>query len=157
MKYRTGVAGFTIIEVLVALVIVSVAVLSLGSFTVSTMSTGQVSRERLSAVHLAEQILEYWQHDAQDFAPSISSSCALTPGTTALPGANVVCSPPGSIAYTIALSRSQLTGPLPGFSTFQNFTQYGYSYAPYTKLVTVTWSHSGRSRSIYLTHVSMVK
>ena len=151
--------GFTLIEVLVALVIVSVAVLSLGSFTISTMSTGQVSRERLSAVHLAEQVLEFWQHDANDNAPVIGVGCALSTGAPNMP-ISVTCTPTTGIgiSYTIQATQVQVSGPMPAsLSSFQNFTKQGYNNTPQTKLVTVSWSNKGKSHSIYLTHLSMVK
>ncbi len=151
--------GFTLIEVLVALVIVSVAVLSLGSFTISTMSTGQVSRERLSAVHLAEQVMEFWQHDANDNAPVIGAGCVLSTGTPGMP-ISVACTPTTGIgiSYTIQAAEVQVSGPMPAsLSSFQSFTKQGYNNTPQTKLVTVTWSNKGKSHSIYLTHLSMVK
>ncbi len=159
MSYKTETTGFTLIEVLVALVIVSVAVLSLGSFTISTVSTGQVSRERLSAVHLAEQVLEFWQHDTNDNAPVIGAGCALTTGTPTMP-LSVACTPTTGIgiSYTVQAAEVQVSGPLPAsLSSFQNFTKQGFNNTPQTKLVTVTWSNKGKSHSIYLTHLSMVK
>ncbi|MDQ6998084.1 MAG: prepilin-type N-terminal cleavage/methylation domain-containing protein [Mariprofundus sp.] len=164
---RIDVAGFTLIEVLVALVIVSVAVLSLGSFTVSTMTSGQESRERLTAVHLAEQVLESWQQSTKDYAPVIGNDCLATLNNTVLPTYpfSVTCTPASGIAisYTMNVSRASVTGPLPAnLSTFQTFTKQGY-YAltplaqPQSKLVTVTWSHKAISHSIHLTHLSMVK
>jgi len=159
MNNITKQTGFTLIEVLVALIIVSVAVLSLGSFTISTVSTGQVSRERLSAVHLAEQVLEFWQHDANDNAPVIGNGCALTTGAPNMP-INVTCTPTTGIgiSYTVQAAEVQVSGPLPAsLSAFQNFAKQGYNNTPQTKLVTVSWSNKGKSHSIYLTHLSMVK
>jgi len=160
MNKGAEMVGFTLIEVLVALVIVSVAVLSLGSFTISTMSTGQVSRERISAVHLAEQVVEFWQHDLKDFVPAVSSSCGLTKGTSAANPLHVVCTPTSGvgISYTIDAVSTQLSGPMAAnLSIFKNFTKQGYSNTPYTKLVTVSWSNKGKSHSVYLKHLSMVK
>jgi len=161
MNNNTNITGFTLIEVLVALVIVSVAILSLGSFTLSTVTSGQVSRERLTAVHLAEQVLEFWQHDANDYAPVISSTCALsTSGGAPNNPYTITCTPSSgiSIAYTVVASSTQVTGPLASnLSTLQNFTKQGYNNTPLTKLVTVSWMNKGKTHSIYLTHLSMVK
>jgi len=161
MKDRSSMAGFTLIEVLIALVIVSVAVLSLGNFTILTMGSGQVSRERITAVHLAEQVLEFWQNDANDYAPAIASDCvSSTVGAAPSYPLSVDCTPTSGIgiSYTVQVSQVQVTGPLSNdLAAFQNFTKQGYNNTPQTKLVTVTWLNKNKSYSIYLTHLSMVK
>jgi len=162
MNRRQNAQGFSLIEILVTLVIVSVAVLSLGSFTITMVGSGQVSRQRLAAVHLAEQVLEYWQHDANDYAPTISGAdCSLSASTTA-PGypVSVTCTPSSGSGgpFTITSTRTQATGPLPAnLTAFQNFTKQGYSNTPQTKVVTISWTHRSKTHSIYLTHLSEVK
>jgi len=156
--------GFTLIEILVALVIVSVAVLSLGGFTLSMMGSSQVSRERLTAVHLAEQVLEYWQHNTGDYAPVINADCALTEATS-LQNYPVTCTPVAgvSIAYTIQAAKAPVTGPLPASSTsFAAFNDPGLNSVytnnpPKVKAVTVSWSNHGKVHSVYLTHLSKVQ
>jgi prepilin-type N-terminal cleavage/methylation domain-containing protein len=154
-------AGFTLIEILITLVISSVIILSLGGFAVSIIDNGQLSRERLSAVHLAEQVLEFWQHDANDYLPTMASDCTLATSSSA-PGypASTTCTPATgvSIVYTVVVSETQASGPLPSNpSAFQPFTSSGLTVTPMTKLVTVSWKHKGTSRSVFLTHLSAVK
>jgi len=158
---KRAAAGFTLIEILVTLVIVSVAVLALGKFTVSMVGSGQVSRDRLAAVHMAEQVLEYWQHDTTDYAPVVSAAdCSLSAAASA-PAypVSVICTlASGASSFTIVNDQVQATGPLASdLSTFQNFTKQGYNNTPQTKVVTVSWSHRGKTHSIYLTHLSQVK
>ena len=155
-------AGFSLIEILIALVIVSVAILSLGSFAISIVDSGQQSRERLSAVHLAEQVLEFWQRDPNDYFPSIASDCVLTTGSSIpSPSVSATCTPTSgvSIAYTIVASNTQASGPLPSdLNTFQSFTSAGLTVTPMTKVVTVSWLHKGgTTHSVYLTHLSIVQ
>ncbi len=162
MNRHHSMAGFTLIEILVTLVIVSVAVLSLGSFSISMVGSGQVSRERLTAVHLAEQVLEYWQHDSNDYAPVIATADCSLSAATAAPAypVSVTCAPASGIgaAYTIVSNETQATGPLPASqSAFQPFTTQGYNNTPQTKVVTVSWTHKNKTHSIYLTHMSQVK
>jgi len=162
MKTQHLQAGFTLIEILVTLVIVSVAVLSLGNFTISMVGSGQVSRDRLTAVHIAEQVLEFWQHDANDFAPTVEpTDCSLSAsGTLPTYALTATCTPSSGSggSYTVVSDQVQASGPLPGTPpTNGNFTSQGYTNTPYTKVVTVTWSHQGKSHSIYLTHLSEVK
>lgn len=154
-------AGFTLIEILVALVISSVIILSLGAFALSIIDNGQVSRERLSAVLLAEQVLESWQRDTNDRLSTIAADCTLTPAASA-PSypVSVTCTPGTgvSIAYTIVADETQVSGPLPSnLSAFQPFGSSGFTVTPMTKVVTVSWAHKGRSRSVFLTHLSAVK
>jgi prepilin-type N-terminal cleavage/methylation domain-containing protein len=159
--YRPSTSGFTLIEILITLVIVSVALLSLGSFAISIIDSGQQSRERLSAVHLAEQVLEFWQHDSNDFVPSIASDCVLTTGSSIpSPSITATCTPTTgvSMAHTVVASNTQASGPLPSnLSAFQSFTSAGLTLTPMTKVVTVSWSHKGTARSVYLTHLTAVQ
>jgi len=161
MKDADYFAGFTLIEVLVALVVVSVGVLSLGGFSISMMGNGQVARERLTAVHLAEQVMEVWQHNASNFAPSIDAVCASSDGSAVLgTPITVTCTPASgvSIAYVIVISQSPARGPKPtDLNTFQDFTQQAYNTSPQVKLITVSWTNKGKAHQIYLTHLSKVK
>jgi prepilin-type N-terminal cleavage/methylation domain-containing protein len=154
-------AGFSLIEIMVALVIVSVAILSLGSFAISIIDNGQQSRERLSAVHLAEQVLEFWQQDTNDYMPAIASDCVLTTGTyVPAPSVSATCTPASgvSIAYTVAASVGQTNGPLPSnLAAFQPFTSAGLTLTPMIKLVTVSWQHKGAAHSVYLTHLTVMQ
>lgn len=157
---KPSAAGFTLVEILVTLVIVSVAILSLGGFAISIIDNGQQSRERLSAVHLAEQVLEFWQQDADDYLPAIASNCALTTATSAPTyPASATCTPASgeSIAYTVAASVVQASGPLPSnLAGFENFGSAGLTLTPMIKLVTVSWQHRDTTHSIYLTHLTVM-
>lgn len=57
MKQR----GFTLVEVLVALVVISVGMLALGAFYTSMIQQESVAQERIEAVHMAEQLIEDWE------------------------------------------------------------------------------------------------
>ncbi len=154
-------AGFTLIEVLITMVISAVIILSLGGFALSIIDNGQVSRERLSAVHLAEQIIEFWQRDTNDRLPTIASDCILTPAASA-PSypVNATCTPGTGvpIAYAVMANETPASGPLPSnLSAFQAFGSPGLTVTPMTKVVTVSWAHKGTTRSIFLTHLSAVK
>lgn len=161
--------GFTLIEILVALVIVSVGVMALGSFGVSILGSGQVARERLTAVHLAEQVVEFWQNNAADRPPNIASNtCALSKRTSdpsSYP-VTVSCTPDAGIgiSYTIIVNAATAQAPLPttpghSFSPIDNTGTAGIrdmvgAVTPMTKVVTVNWSNKGRSHTIYLTHIT---
>ncbi|MES0371425.1 MAG: prepilin-type N-terminal cleavage/methylation domain-containing protein [Mariprofundaceae bacterium] len=52
--------GFTLIETLVALLIISISLLALGAFTIQVLSTDSVAIQRTVATQFGERILETW-------------------------------------------------------------------------------------------------
>jgi len=152
--------GFTLVEVLVSLVIVSVAILALGGFAVGVMGSGQVSRERLTAVHLAEQVMEYWRHDSivsvtNDYAPLLDADCVLSPATSA-PSypVSTTCRPLSGarIEYTVARNQTAVNGPrLTDLNVFQPFSG---APTPMNDIVSVSWTHKGTARTVTLTHIT---
>jgi len=158
MEYRYE-RGFTLIEILIALFIVTVGILALSRFTVAIMGSGQVASERMTAVHLAEQVLEFWQHDAGDLPPKITldkrGQCVFSQGGSA-PSTTVCTSAMGVKAkYSIVIKETQASGPLPAsLSAMTMFTKQTNPNTPKTKLVQVNWTQKGVSHQIYLTHIS---
>ncbi len=173
-------AGFTLIEILVSLTIVSIAVLALGSFGISTMTSGQISRDRLTAVHLAEQVVEAWQstdalpaldtgycQTASAWTTATASTVAPCPTTGTVTTSTATCSPltGEKISYSISSTESQVCGPLPAggaaFAFFGTSSVMGATISnanpPRTKVVTVSWTRKGTTRSVYLTHLSRVQ
>jgi len=161
MLYRSvfGVQrGFTLVEIMVTLVIASVAILALGAFSLSIMDHVIQSRERLVAVHLAEQVIEEWQHSSNDYYPSITADCSVSVGAAVLTAASTSTCTSASgmdMSFQITGSVAAANAPLASnLSSFQPMAAMGYSSTPKVKLVTVGWSHKGLPKSIYLTHVT---
>lgn len=157
--------GFTLIEVLVVLLLTSVALLALGAFSVSVIDTGTQSRERLTAVHLAEEVIEVWQHNPNDYYPSIASDCTISDGTSALSAGSSVtphptCTPATgpNVQFTFVISAAAVTAPKADNSGTIAFTALTATAAhpntPVVKLVKVDWTHKGQAKSIYLTHLT---
>ncbi len=159
--------GFTLIEIMVTLVIISVGLLALGLFTVVTIDQGEVSRERLSAVHLAERVIEGWQHNANDQPQSVDCTGGGGPVTvTPVVGTSVNCTPVSGVAipYSIKLTTSRARAPLaqgnPARSiAFGSLTWQGTATSTnaYVKVVKVTWAHKGKPHSVFLTHITGAK
>lgn len=159
--------GFTLIEILIVLMLTAIALLALGAFSMSVIDSGTVSRQRLVAVHLAEQVLEEWQQDkVNDFVPRIDTSsgkCWIRPGISSTLPSPVSCVPSLNTSYTVSLSRTKATAPLPskpnnsstfnpGVFSIRNMTG---TPQPYTKVVSVEWKDmKGKSHFIYLTHMT---
>jgi len=152
--------GFTLIEIMVVLLVTSVALLSLGAFSLSVMDAGTQSRERLTAVHLAEQVIEEWQHNANDYYPSIASDCSMSAGSSVLglsATSTTSCTPAAGTQalFSIVLDVAAANAPLPAdLNNFQAMSAMSYTNTPRVKLVTVSWPHKGSTKSIYLTHLT---
>jgi len=180
---RHDMKGFTLIEAMVSMVILSVGLLALGTLYVNVMDKQQIAQERLMAVHLAEQVMEYWQHDATDYVPNIDSTCRLTPGSSSTPGTISPCTTPTpfQVTYTISASISQAQAPLPtnpnnggsplvspnpppnpGDFLIRNMQKVtgpaGTSGVPMLKVVKVSWTHKGKTQTpVVLTHISRLQ
>jgi len=171
--------GFTLIETMVTLLILVIGILALESFYISVVDRQQTARERLIAVHLAEEVIEFWQQDANDYLPNIDGSCFLTTriAATAYP-VSVTCTPPAlPIAYTIWSNTTQAQAPLPtnpnqggsplaapnpGSFSIRNMqpvvTAAGTSVTPALKAVRISWLHKGKAETpIVLTHISRLQ
>jgi len=150
--------GFTLIEIMIVLVITMIGLLGLGSFSIYVMDAGAVSRERLVAVHLAEQVIEEWQRDSNDYLPTIAADCSLSSAAAAptYPASSACIPAAGAqVSYTVVASVAAAQAPLSDGSAFQNMAATAaYPNTPQLKLVTVSWSHKGTSKSIYLTHLT---
>ncbi|MDQ6970570.1 MAG: type II secretion system protein [Mariprofundus sp.] len=155
--------GFTLIEIMVALTIISVAILSLGSFSLGVVGNGQMDRERLTAIHLAEQVLEFWQNDANNYAPVIASSCTFTTAT-ALPSYPLTsaCTPSSGVSanFSVQMAILTATAPLPTNPNANNSNAGAFAVRnmiggaasnPIIKVATVSWSHKGKTHSVSLT------
>jgi len=166
--------GFTLIEILIVLLMTAVALMALGTFSVAMMNSGSKSSERLKAVHLAEQVIEEWQNDANDYLPSIASDCTMSVGSAASNpsvGSSVTntCAYASSpnLVYTIISEVADANAPLPSdLNNFQPMQATAtYTNTPVVKLVKVQWNHKGDSPNcdgtigpirncIYLTHLT---
>ncbi len=150
--------GFTLIEIMIVLLVTAVALLALGTFSLSVMDSGTQSRERLNAVHLAEQVIEEWQHNSNDYFPTIAADCSMSAGSAVLTAASTsICTPATgvNVSFTIVASVADANAPLPSdLSNFQAMTAMGLGNTPMVKLVTVSWPHKGSTNSIYLTHLT---
>ena len=113
MKQR----GFTLVEVLVALVVISVGMLALGSFYTSMIQQESVAQERITAVHMAEQLIEDWERDNQIPTPNCIAAPNTKPVPLVLGTATIACKVAVSTAipmtYDILIDEKPAKAPLP--------------------------------------------
>lgn len=152
MKWKEGTRGFTLVEVLVSLVIISVGMLALGAFTLSVLASDNLSRQRTVATGLAEQELDRWFSGVTPaslgFAsmagcPSVSSPYVPKPGCWGWPK---------TINNTVFKLQSFDATPSTGIWT-QAATLSGATATPgEIRAVTVYWQNKGKQYSVTVTH-----
>lgn len=67
--------GFTLIEALVATVIISVSLLAMGAFTLAVMRSDNTAKQRTVGMHVAQQALEQWY--SSNTAPSPTATVVV--------------------------------------------------------------------------------
>ncbi|MDQ6952499.1 MAG: type II secretion system protein [Mariprofundaceae bacterium] len=176
--YNKKTFGFTLIEILVTLVIVSVGMLALGTFFASSIRTEGIAQERIAAVHMAEQLIESWQNTNTPPTPDCSvagvQAGILVVGTTL---ANCRANNGVPVVFSLLLSQTPATAPLasshPSYAggvavvgsttvkvgtMLQGLDIYGTvingSLAVDVRTASVSWQHSGKSYNVYLTHIT---
>ncbi len=166
---RTGYQGFSLIEMLVTLLIVSVGMLALGSFFISSIRSESASQQRLAAVHLAEQIIEDWQNTNTVPTPDCKvggvAAGALTLGT---PTTSCVPNDGIPVPFDILIEEADAKAPIPNGhllytgssggppvmgSLLRDPTNAGSSHVKVRK-VTVSWLDKGQTKQVLLTHIT---
>jgi len=118
--------GFTLVEVLTALAILSVGLLALAGLQVTTVRSNLLSKDLTTAVFLAEQKMEEFKNTTFSSLPIVTNQ---------------------------ADPNNPLTGSgQPGGTYSRFYTIRNYSGSPAMKQVTVSvsWKESGRSHSATL-------
>ncbi len=140
-KLAGGILGFTLIEVLVALVVPSIGMLGIGSMYVQTLGAGRTTRFRAQAVNLMTDIADRVRvnrlgQDAYE-GPAADNNCDPEGG------GGVDCTPAEMAAHDLLVWEAQLGQLLPdgeGEVDFDGTTN------PPTYTIQVSWEEVGRGR-----------
>ncbi|MDQ6961195.1 MAG: type II secretion system protein [Mariprofundaceae bacterium] len=156
-RFNSSEKGFTLIEAIMAMAIISIAMLGLGSFTISIMEKDKLAHDRNQAVQIASQVLEEWSGGTQlptsvaIFAQGVTQQ--LNTYST-LPAQGVLIpSPPqfyvvGQQVVAQALFAGGVVKDL-GYATYFNSATATVSQVdPNLRVVTVLWSDK-KQRDIY--------
>lgn len=134
---RTG-KGFSLIEVLIALVIMSVGMLGIAGLYMHSMQAGRSSIFRHQAVTLAGDIADRIRANPRAgvayMAAGVDFSCV---------GGGIDCSPAEMAQNDILLWDQQAAGSLPNGTVNIVFVDGGT--APDSYQITVTWDEAGQS------------
>jgi prepilin-type N-terminal cleavage/methylation domain-containing protein len=166
--------GFSLIEMLVTVTIVSIGMLALGSFYMASVNAESAAQQRLTAVHMAEQIIEDWQNTNILPTPNCKiagvAAVQLVLSTPAAPASIVNCVPNDGIPlpFTIVVEEIPAQAPIPNAHLLYPGVAGGQPVmgelltipnsvnSPHVKVrkVTLSWSEKAQIKSIFLTHIT---
>lgn len=136
-------AGFSLIEVLIALIVMSVGMLGIAGLYVHGMQAGRTSLFRHHAIALAGDVADriranpLGQASYEDTGPVTTA-----PATSCLTSA---CAPAEMAANDIWFWDQQARDTLPDGDVTVDYTAPAAPGGPGTYLVTVTWSEAGQN------------
>ncbi len=142
------------VEVMVAVTIVTVGVLALQAFYTGILRSEQLSQDRIIAVHMAEQIIEEWQQS--NILPKVN--CTTNPKTPLTLATATLCTPSNSTGTVFSITPTSVTAQAP-FAKAAGQVVWGNMVAmagitPKIRTVTVSWDYKGQPKSIMLTHLT---
>lgn len=103
--------GFTLIEALVAMIIVSVTLLAMGAFTLAVMRSDNTAKQRTVGMHVAEQALEDWYSGLTPAASQTVNSTVYTIQTSSTNFGGGAGTGPASQVRSVTVSWSNASGP----------------------------------------------
>lgn len=137
--------GFTLVEVLVALVVLSVGMLGIAGLYVTSLRSGSSSIYRMQAVNLATDIADRIRANR-----TANVDYAGVPADNLCVGGGVSCTPAQMAANDLWVWQQQLTATLPGGGGVVNVNP-----APagplFTYTIRVTWSEPGEAAPLTYT------
>jgi type IV pilus assembly protein PilV len=137
---KASVNGFTLIEVLVALVIFAVGLLGIAALHIESLNAGRTALNRTQAVELASDLADRIRANrlacsdtgcAYEGAGALTASCETTAG----------CTPAELAATDVFRWRTRGAAQLPGFASAVDYTFR--AGLPGTYLITVQWVEPG--------------
>ena len=128
-------AGFTLVEVLIALVIMSIGMLGIAGLYLHSMQAGSTSLFRHHAVTLAGDVADRIRAN-----PRAGAAYAMAGGNHNCVGAGIDCTPEEMAANDIFLWDQQAAATLPNGAVNIVFNN---GVNPPTYQITITWTQPG--------------
>ncbi|MDH4107883.1 MAG: type IV pilus modification protein PilV [Gammaproteobacteria bacterium] len=134
---RCGIGGFSLVEVLIALVIMSVGMLGIAGLYVHSMQAGRTSIFRHQAVTLAGDIADRIRANPRGGVAYMAAAADFN-----CVGGGVDCSPAEMAQNDILLWEQQAAGSLPNGAVNIVFNN---GVVPNTYQITVSWDEAGQN------------
>jgi type IV pilus assembly protein PilV len=136
---RRRAAGFTMVEAMVALVVLSVGMLGIAGLYVTTLRSGGGAIYRFQAVNLAidlaDRIRANRTANVAYLGPAADNNCY---------GAGAVdCAPALMAANDLLVWQNQIAAMLPAGNGVVNVTPGAVATDPFTYTITITWQGAG--------------
>ncbi len=135
--------GFSLVEVLIALVIMSVGMLGIAGLYVQSMQAGRTSMFRHHAVTLAGDVADRIRAN-----PTAGGAYALAGSDNGCVDGTVVCTPAQMAESDIQIWEGEAANILPGGAIAVAFDNTG---TPPVYTITVSWTEPGQTPSYVIT------
>jgi len=133
--------GFSMIEALVALVVLGVGMLGIASLYVVTLRTSGSAISRMQAVNLASDLGDRIRSNRN--ARDAYAGEGATEDSESCMGVTADCSAEEMAAYDLALWKNQIETALPGDPT--GAVEVDTTTNPTTYTITITWLEAGQA------------
>ena len=146
---RTAQAGFTLVEVLVALVVLSIGLLGVAKLYVVTIQGNASATSRLYAVNLASDLADRIRANR-----TAGSAYAGTAATNSCSGGALratLCSSAQMAAHDLYLWQAQIAALMPPGTTGSVAVATGGTNLPSTYTVTLAWREAGTGQQLSYT------
>jgi type IV pilus assembly protein PilV len=156
---RKSLRGFSMVEVLVALVVLSVGMLGIAGLYVITLRSGGSAIARTHAVNLANDIADRIRANRLAIA-SYNTTGGATIQSNSCVGGGAICTRAQMAGEDLFVWRTQITAALPGASTGTVAVTPGLAVnaqgmrSPSTYTITITWADTDQTT---LSHVLVVQ
>ena len=135
---RPALRGFTIVEALVALVVLAVGMLGIASLYVTTLRASGSATSRMQAINLATDLGDRIR--ANRTAEAAYAGAAAASGTTCI-GTGVTCTPEQMAAHDLFVWQAAIQAALPGSPAGTVLVDTGTN--PNSYQIQVSWVESG--------------
>lgn len=142
--------GFTLVEVLVALVVLSIGMLGIAALYVESLRAGREALTRSNAVMLAGDMADRIRanrNGREAYIKAVTDTGALS-AACQQNGASASCTPAVMAAHDIAVWESSVKGTLPGGAQATGDIAVDVTTNPPTYTIRVSWIEAGQAAQV---------